>query len=221
VNAGDWTAIGTIALAVMTLAAVITTIIITTQDRASARTSLDQERAAADARLTRQLEHSDAQLQAERQAAQDAEQHAEAYAVQVVLGVQADAPPDAYGDPGDSVKTLVVMIANRGKYTVTRVEAQFGPNGTSLIPPRRSERLPGLDNLSDRLRAGQPGLTEPAYGNSLTPWDAGMRFQTDQLGSLHVTGPYAVVRWTDRWGQRWEHKKGEVRKISEDEHWGL
>jgi len=28
-----------------------------------------------------------------------------------------------------------------------------------------------------------------------------------------------VAWWTDRWGQRWEHKKGEVRKIADGEQW--
>jgi hypothetical protein len=49
--------------------------------------------------------------------------------------------------------------------------------------------------------------------------DAGMRFETDNLGKLHIANPYAVVRWADRWGQRWEHKKGEVRKIADGEQW--
>jgi hypothetical protein len=123
------------------------------------------------------------------------------------------------GHPDDEARTLVLMIANRSKYTITNVEAQFSTNGTNLVGHHRSERLAGLDNLPDVLRAGQPGLIESAYDNALTPWDAGMRFQTDAIGVRHIAQPYAVVRWTDRWGQRWEHKKGRVRKINDGEKW--
>ncbi len=90
---GEWTAIGTLALALVTLAAVITTIVITALDRQEAQTRLDDdrkraaellaeerlhagevlvsERQAADERLTRQLEHSQIQASFERQAADD------------------------------------------------------------------------------------------------------------------------------------------------------
>lgn len=37
----------------------------------------------------------------------------------------------------------------------------------------------------------------------------------------HLKSPYPLVRWTDRWGQRWEHRLGEVRRIPDDEPWHL
>ena len=30
---------------------------------------------------------------------------------------------------------------------------------------------------------------------------------------------YALARWTDHWGTRWEHKRGVVRIIRDDEMW--
>ena len=28
-----------------------------------------------------------------------------------------------------------------------------------------------------------------------------------------------IIRWTDRWGTRWEHKLGQVRPIAAEEPW--
>ena len=30
---------------------------------------------------------------------------------------------------------------------------------------------------------------------------------------------YPLVRWTDRWGTRWEHRLGEVRQIRDGQDW--
>jgi len=74
-----WTAVGTIALAGLTLITLITTIVIS--------------------------QRSDAQLRAERKAAEAGEQLAEAYTVQVI-GAES------------------TLIVNRGKYTITGVEGR-------------------------------------------------------------------------------------------------
>jgi hypothetical protein len=55
----------------------------------------------------------------------------------------------------------------------------------------------------------------------LTPSDWGILFETDEIELDRVVGSYAVVRWTDDWGTRWEHKREVVRRISDDEHWAL
>jgi hypothetical protein len=34
-----------------------------------------------------------------------------------------------------------------------------------------------------------------------------------------LKNPYPVVRWADRWGTRWEHRRGEVRQVRDDEPW--
>jgi hypothetical protein len=53
----------------------------------------------------------------------------------------------------------------------------------------------------------------------LTPWDMGMRSESDEVHVQDLKGNYALVRWTDQWGQRWEHRLGEVRRIRDDEKW--
>jgi hypothetical protein len=34
-----------------------------------------------------------------------------------------------------------------------------------------------------------------------------------------LVGIYLVVRWTDRWGTRWENRRGDVRKIKASAPW--
>src|SRR5579859_3562539 len=77
----SWTAIGTIALAVVTLVTLIATIVISWR--------------------------SDKQLRAERSATREAEELAEAYAIQVI------------GGEGTA------LVVNHGKYTITEVNAQL------------------------------------------------------------------------------------------------
>ena len=188
-------------------------------EREHSATVLADERKAADARLLRQQEHSDEQLRRERQASWDAEQLAQAYAVQVVMGEMDAGPPAAdgvYGDPvGEpNAKILAVMIVNRGSYTITRIEAQFSPDGLSLIPHHRFTRLAGFDDVPELLRVRFSRLRDDTgYGRILAPGDTGIRFETDPVGVNHLAGPHAVVSWTDRWDQRWEHKKGDIRKL--------
>jgi hypothetical protein len=33
------------------------------------------------------------------------------------------------------------------------------------------------------------------------------------MATKFIHGAYPIVRWTDRWGTRWEHELGEVRQI--------
>ena len=61
--------------------------------------------------------------------------------------------------------------------------------------------------------------TELAMHKVLTPWDMALRFETDRVHVKFLTAPYPVVCWTDRWGTRWEHKRGEVRQIRAGEGW--
>jgi hypothetical protein len=55
--------------------------------------------------------------------------------------------------------------------------------------------------------------------DTLTPWDAGLRFEADAIDGRDLENPYPVVRWTDRWGTRWEHNRGEVRQVDESKAW--
>lgn len=141
---------------------------------------------------------------------------AEAYAVQVVLGeifVETDEGPRA-------MKRLAALVANRGRYTVTQLEAQFCLSGTNLVTPHRVARLSGLSNLPGELHFGwYVPEHEPAMLGTLTPWDTGMRFEMDRIHVRHLGNSHPVVRWRDQWGARWEHNRGRVRQVGEGEQW--
>ena len=53
----------------------------------------------------------------------------------------------------------------------------------------------------------------------LSPWDRGVVFESDLVHERFQENPYPLVRWTDRWGPRWERKRGEVRRVRDDEPW--
>ncbi len=206
---GELTAWGTLAVAVAAVA-----VALFAEWRAGVRVRAEREhsakvlaaeREAADKRLLKQMEHSDGQLRAQADAARDAEQVSEAYSVQVVLGERIN----------DDTRVLVLMISNRGRYTISRLEAQFSTNGQGLVPHRSSRRLSDIESMPLPLRALIGTRSDTAYGNVLTPWDAGVRFESDAIHIRHISEPYGVIRWTDRWGQRWEHKKGDVHRVDE------
>lgn len=183
---------------------------------------LAQEREAADTRLHDQLEHSESQLGFQRARAQDAEQIAEAYAVQVV---PVRMSPDAYGskvatDPGTPITCPGVIVINRGRYTITRLEAQICLNGKSMTSYGKRQHFPAWWNLRNMpLAEGLEGPEPDIRLDTLTPSDLGMRFVHDAIAERHVRGAYPVVRWKDRWGQTWEHKLGKVEKIDEGTQW--
>lgn len=53
----------------------------------------------------------------------------------------------------------------------------------------------------------------------LAPWDGGIRFESDYVAEKFLKNPYPLGRWTDRCGTRWEHRRGEVRQVRDDEPW--
>jgi hypothetical protein len=73
------------------------------------------------------------------------EQYTEAYAVQVTMA-ELDTSlvsPNEYGDPGaGEAKWLAALVVNRGLYAITRVTAQFSPEGRSPTSPSRAIRIP-------------------------------------------------------------------------------
>ena len=217
----DWlTAIGTVAVAIAAVGVALFAErragVRVAAERENAANVLADERPAADARLKAQLEHSDAQLQGERQVAQDKEQLAEAYAIQVVMGERAagEITYSAYGDAldDDSVKVLAVMILNRGRYTITRIQAQFSTNG-NLIPHHQFRRLAGFHGLPDELLAGfHRPEDDRGYGDMLAPGDTGMRFESDSVHVQNISGPYPVVRWTDHWASAGNTRRATFRR---------
>jgi hypothetical protein len=181
-----------------------------TEQRLHERSAVEDER-----------EHGRKQLEQERRLAREREQYAEAHAVQVAFG---DTAPDGKvrDNMGDlkpvEVRALAAIVVNRSSSTITRVEAQFCL-GNSMISHHRYERVSGFQQVPDKLREGYRPSPERMMSGVLTPFDIGIRFETDEIHERHLAGPYPVVRWTDRWGARWEHKRGVVRPIREDELW--
>jgi len=176
---------------------------------------LKAEHERSDRLLKAEREHSRAEIEEERRLAREREQLAEAYAVQVV---PAEVPVRIAGDE-EGGKQLAVIIVNRGKFTITRIEAQFSPDGMSLLSHRGYKRLMGFENVSESVRAGWGPSDEGAMSGVLSPWDLGMRFEADTVHVRFLKSWYPVVRWTDRWGTRWEHRCGEVRQVRDHESW--
>jgi len=214
----DWTAVGTVALAAVTVAAIITTIVITVQDRKRADKQLAGERAAADKRLADEIRAADERLRQERQGYQDQEQWAEAYLVQVTRARRSYYPPTNQPPPDEPVDHAVAIVVNHGRYTITRVEARLYASG-NVTSYKTTEHLSSWFNLPEPLRPQGIWEAEGAPSNNLTPMDLGLRYTSDVLAKRLLTGNYPIVRWTDRWGQQWEHKQGVVRKMTEGEEW--
>jgi hypothetical protein len=181
-----WTAIGTVALAAVTVIAIATTIVITIQDRRRA-----------DVR----------------------EQYAEAYKVRVVQAERDAGPPTdpVYEQASGSSKRLGAVIINEGAYTITGIEARLRLADCTVQEFAGSERVTGTTDLDPRLSDGMEGQLEAVtHGDRLAPWDIGLRFYSERRP---IAVWYPIVRWTDRWGKRWEHRLGDVRRVKKRERW--
>ncbi len=177
---------------------------------------LKAERIYSEKKLAEERALSAAEIKEERRVGREREQLVEAYAVQVALA-EKRTPGESLGDT--KVKVLAALVVNRGRYTISRVEVQFSLNPGSLITARRQARLPDFEKFPDVLRAGWGQNLGPAMQGILTPWDAGIRFETDGIHVQHLGSPYPVVRWMDQWATWWEHRRDEVRQIAEGEPW--
>jgi hypothetical protein len=217
----DWlTAIGTVAVAVAAVGVALFAEWRANKrvraERAHAAKVLAAERAAADARLARQLEHSEAQQRtadtrfaAERTAAVEAEQLSAAQSVEVI-------PKLEYGG-AVGMTCLAANVRNLGSSTITGVDCQFSPDGQGLIGYSGVERI-GEAVGPGRYSSGQANFSVSGYSGILIR-GTGMEFMTEPVDAKTLSGPYPVVRWTDHRGQCWEHKKGNPRRIGKDEPW--
>ena len=79
--------------------------------------------------------------------------------------------------------------------------------------------MPDFTALPSGLQEQGDTSGEGAMQGILTPRDMGMRFESGEVKVQGLKGHHALVRWTDQWGQRREHRRGEVRKIRGDEPW--
>jgi hypothetical protein len=174
------------------------------------------EREAADSRLKSQQEHSDQQVREERRASQDSLQLAEAYTVRVSTGWQDGriVDPHINANPEDVLQSMVIVVINRGRFTVTEVEARLFRVDNSQTAPAKTERIAEMPPTGDQTQWIDGPLKD--LGNrTLAPWSGGLRFIGSATVDHRLAGAYPMVRWTDRWGQRWEHSKGRVRRTEE------
>ena len=182
------------------------------QERSLHAKEIEEERSLADRRLAEQLAHSDAQLaeerahstaqlQDERKLAQDLEQLAEAYLVQIT---EARMTPEAYGsristDPETPIECPVAIVINRGHYTITRLEAQICLNGNSLTSYGKTEHFTSWHTLPHPMTEGLSGGGRDIYLSTLTPTDLGMRYSSDAMTVRNLSSGFrqelaAVVR---------------------------
>ena len=247
----EWTAVGTVALAAVTIATIIITIVITTQDRNRADTKLTGERARHDkeieterarhdkeigderARHDKEIEDerrlADDRLREERERMQDAEQRAEASTVlitpfampakqaaklQAEMAAKLEEEPDHKIEARVGEECPVVIIVNDGRFVITNVHARFVKDST-IYQSALKQHSNVYDSLPKEWLSGL--VADPAIG--VPPRIGGMQFIGKGMVPADLKGVYAIVRWTDRWGTRWEHRKGDVQPIAEDEPW--
>ncbi len=129
--------------------------------------------------------------------------------------------PEAWGslittEPDTPIECPVAIVVNRGHYTITHLRAQICMNDGSMTSYGKTEHFTSWWNLPQPLMADVHGEGRDIYLSTLTPADRGMRYSHDAVAVRHLIGSYPI-RWKDRWGTRWEHKQGVVRKITESE----
>jgi hypothetical protein len=177
---------------------------------------LAEERKAADERLRVQLEHSDAQVREERQAALDAERVAEAWSVEI-LAAQVGPEKGITTKPGQPIGRPMALVTNNGRFTITRVEAYFCPDGQSTTPASITEQMkftPGDHPYVSDIT----GSIGDVFRGVLAPGEA-MRFLGDTRLDRDLRATYPIIRWTDHWNQRWEYKQGQVNRVGESDQW--
>jgi len=185
---------------------------------------LADEHARSGRQLAEERAFSATRIEEERNLAREREQLAEAYAVQVTAGTLRGEQPDRRENPwidiGDRPEAPAVLVINRGHYAIAGVEVRFFYESTGHVAEPRSIGLfPSESAIPPLLTDGLSGLRSAA-GGVLTPWDDGMRFIGD-FGSPGYGLPdlHPIVRWTDRWGTRWEYRLGEVRLVDGHAPW--
>ena len=83
----------------------------------------------------------------------------------------------------------MVLVTNHGRYTFTRVEAQFSPDGRSITPASDTEPM-RVAREADRLRTDVTGSIGDAYRGVLQP-GAAMRRQS---GAFRVDRSRPIAR---------------------------
>jgi hypothetical protein len=184
--------------------------------RTDADNRLQEANRQATERLATQIAHRDEELRQERQLAREQEQLSEAWSVQV-LGVRIPPGENVISTPENPSERPVAIAVNRGRFTITGVDACFS-DGTATFAREDHQYYPDAGNLPPQFHHDVTGVIGEAYFGVLTPgW--GMRLIGGAMLTRNLRSVFPIVRWTDRWGARWEHKHGEVRRINADENW--
>jgi hypothetical protein len=203
-----------------TVGAVVAAVGISVVSARNATKLANDERDKADARLNRQIQHSDAQLAAERADANDRmqrqfdkmeemEQRSEAAAV-VVLEGQLSAEPSrsVASDRKDPPGRPAVLIVNRSKYAVMDVAARLAVQGQSTVELGKRRRLGDLDVFPEHWTAEFTGMLGELPA-ALAPGSA-IRFEGDNMPDSMLRTSFVMVRWIDRWDNCWEYRRGEL-----------
>jgi hypothetical protein len=169
-------------------------------------------------RLVDQIQHSDQRLADERRAAREQEQLTEAWSVKVV-GARMAPEPGMSTEPGQPIGRPVVVVFNHGRYTITRVDARFSPDGTSTVGHSQAENAFEFGEYHPGYASsGLQGPIGQAYVGAVTP-GASIRFLGDTQLVSQLRSTFPIVRWVDRWGTHWEHRQGQVREVKEETPW--
>jgi hypothetical protein len=202
------TSVGTIALAAVTLLALLATIVITVQDRRKAEQRLHDE----------------------RQDGRDHEQLAEARVVEVILGTRPARPEDTINtnltsmlDATEDLEkvlrqrgyvVLTAAVINHGRYPITGIEFHLYLRQQGKVPFSSAKRITGDKARDDKLLGGvTPFKGDWTETTVLTPWDTGLALTSNPMQDADAVDAHVDVRWTDQWGIRWENHYGGVRKV--------
>lgn len=226
---GDWT---TILTAIGTVAAACAAVGIAIWSDWRTGNRVDEERGFSRQQLADQQRFSREQLDAEQKFSRDQleeerrrelvkEQFAEAYMVRVELGVR-DIPvkvDEVYNEPeGPILKRLAAMVVNGGSFVVTNVEARFFIFG-NIQSANAQHLLPGDSPFPRPGGYAWRSVGDSILNTTLPPWTAGILVESSDVNPEWLMGAYAIIRWTDRWGKRWEHKRGAVRQVKDNDPW--
>jgi hypothetical protein len=216
----DWASIMT---AFGTVGAVVAALGIAVWSERRTDTRLTAERAHSDQQLREERDRADARVQAERDTARAREQLAEAYAVQVSVAAirrEVSRLDNSWVDAGDWQEAPAAVLVNGGQYTITGIDTRFCyPESGQVAGHRTAQRVSSMARLPAPLAGDLSPLTTDLDASVLTPADVGVRFYGEFAEPGVRLRVYPVARWTDQWGTRWEHRRGQVRPVQDGEPW--
>jgi hypothetical protein len=109
-------------------------------------------------------------------------------------------------------KAAIATIVNGGDYTITHLVVRFSVSGR-LSDPKRAVHVSAAEISGRREHTDALGDI-----GTLTP-GRGLRVTSTLVEAADAEAAIPVVRWTDRWRQRWEYRQGVPRRIGAGEPW--